>query len=222
MKNLKITKKICSLALASMLCGALTGCGDDAVLETQKSFNFAIDESNGAVSIVSVSEYSDFDGEQVQIETIDGLKILTSSKDTKLINQHSKIKIEEYATCIANGNEENIIFYDELQGNEIDWEDKTSNKKIYNTNNDFEKAIIENEDGITIVDIESWLDYEDGKIQLTLTDGTIILENASDIKLINMSSTSEDSLYNYAYSLVGDDSKIYYYSTDYGKTLDLK
>ena len=89
------------------------------------------------------------------------------------------------------------------------------NKGILDLQYTYNYALIESEDGITIAEVASWADYsEDDKIQITLTNGTTILKDIKNIKLLDDTTANENSVYNYALSLVGDESKIQYYSTE--------
>ena len=102
MKNLNFRKKACVLALTSTIAvTTLTGCGNRTVVDTQLTFNKALIFSNDYVTIVEIQKWADYDGEQLQIKTKDGLVILTSSFDTKLIDdRNSDISAEDIARSI--------------------------------------------------------------------------------------------------------------------------
>lgn len=134
--------------------------------------------------------------------------MLTSTKNTHLLSQGNPELVQEYALALANGDESIIYNYNELQ--EVD--NSIWNKDYYNLNYTFDYALIRSEEGIIIAEVDQWRDYEDDKIQITLTNGTIILKDVDDIKLVNSENAPSDSVYNYALSLVGDESKIQYYS----------
>ena len=64
---------------------------------------------------------------------------------------------------------------------------------------------------VSIVDISSWRDYEqDDKIQLTLTDGTVILTEITKVKLIDDTKALDGALIDYATSLVESADNVYY------------
>lgn len=200
---------------------ALKGCascaGNYDNLDTQKSFNVAVDDSEDAVSITNIVEYCDYSGSQAQFVTQDGLIVLTSTQDTHLLNQYDYNLVKEYAKCLAGGNESIVYSYDELQGLNTSMTEDFFNKKYLDLQYTFNKALIESDECITICEIDSWTDYSDDKIQITLTNGTTILKDIKDIKLLNAQYAEPDSVYNYTLSLVGDESKIQYYSS--GKIL---
>ena len=89
------------------------------------------------------------------------------------------------------------------------------NKDFFDLQYTYTHALISSEHCIVIAEIDSWRTYaEDDKIQLTLTNGTTILKDVADVKLLDATYAGEESVYNYALSLVGDESKIMYYSTE--------
>ena len=66
----------------------------------------------------------------------------------------------------------------------------------------------------TIVELETWRDYEaDDKIQLRIVNGPDVLTSIDNVKLINDDNASENSLKNYAISLVGSEEKVSYYNS---------
>ena len=59
------------------------------------------------------------------------------------------------------------------------------NYQVIDTNYKFTEAIIFREDGEEWVEIKSWCDYEDSDmIQITLTDGTVMLTHSTNVILI--------------------------------------
>jgi hypothetical protein len=102
-KNLKITKKAKTLAFAGVLGTAvlMSGCGNYTVIDTKYDFNKAIIFSDDSATIIELKKWTDYDGEQLQLETKEGLFIVTSSFDTKLIDdKNSDIKAEELVRSI--------------------------------------------------------------------------------------------------------------------------
>lgn len=182
--------------------------GNKDMIDMNKSFNIAIDESSSAISIASIYSYADYAGSQVQFVTQDGLVVLTSTKNTHLLSQGNPELVKEYALALANGDESIIYNYNELQ--EVD--NSIWNKDFFDLNYKYDYVLIKSEEGIIIAEVNQWRDYEDDKIQITLTNGTTILKDVDDIKLVNSENAPSESVYNYALSLVGDESKIQYYS----------
>lgn len=192
-------------------CAALEGNTD--IIDTKKSFNIAIDENEDAISITNIISYNDYSGSQVQFTTQDNLVVLTSTIDTQLLSQYNYSLVREYALSLANGDESKIYSYDELQGMSLEMYENSWNKGLLDLQYTYTHALIKSENCLTIAEIDSWSTYsEDDKIQLTLTNGTTILKDITDVKLVDNSNASDDSVYNYALSLVGDADKINYYS----------
>ena len=64
-----------------------------------------------------------------------------------------------------------------------------------------------------IFDLSSWRDWdEDDKIQLSIKDGPVILKDMNEVKLLNTENASEDSVYNYALSLAGNEDRVFNHS----------
>lgn len=99
-----------------------------------------------------------------------------------------------------------------MQGVSINTSKDLWNKDLLDLHFTYDKAIILSGDNAIITNISTWTDYEnDDKIQLKLTDGSYVLTNVDKVKLINDDAAKEDSLKNYAISLVGDEKNVIYY-----------
>lgn len=101
-KNLNIRKKAIAMATAGVLATVvLTGCNQQ-VMDVKLKFNKAIIFRGDTATIVDVKYWDDYDGEQLQLITPDGLVIVTSSYDTKLINdEKSLLTAEDVARSIG-------------------------------------------------------------------------------------------------------------------------
>lgn len=101
-KNLNIRKKAIAMATAGVLATVvLTGCNQQ-VMDVKLKFNKAIIFREDTATIVDVKYWDDYDGEQLQLITPDGLVIVTSSYDTKLINdEKSLLTAEDVARSIG-------------------------------------------------------------------------------------------------------------------------
>lgn len=211
-KNFKITPKGLALVLSgTMTLTSLTWCNKQ-IVDFNKSFNVALETNNGYVSIAGIKAYSDYEGGQVQFITEDGLVVLTSTRQTQLIKTNDTNKVNKYAKSLTGNDEDKIMDYNKMQGVCIDVSFDSWNKDIFDFHYKYDKAIILSEEKATIVNVKTWKDYEeDDKIQLKLDDDNYILTNIDNVKLINDDNAKEDSLYNYAVSLVGSEENVIYY-----------
>lgn len=77
------------LLVLGLLCGTLlAGCGNQDIVDINKTFNRAIIQlANGEVVDVKVKQWGDYDGEQLQIIAEDGTVYLTSSFRCDLIRE---------------------------------------------------------------------------------------------------------------------------------------
>ena len=87
---------------------------------------------------------------------------------------------------------------------------------VFGTSYSYDKAIILSEGMATIISFDSCIIGTD-KIQFQLSDDTIVLTDVESVKLINDKEASDDSLRNYALSLVGDSNKVVVYGGVKGK-----
>ena len=101
-KKLNVRKEAVILATTGVLATAvLTGCNQQ-VVDVKLKFNKAIIFHEDTATIVEVKHWNDYEGEQLQLITPDGLIIITSSYDTKLINdEKSLLKAEDVARSIG-------------------------------------------------------------------------------------------------------------------------
>ena len=206
-KNLKVRNNLIRLGLISL---SLTACNKQ-VVDFNKNFNVVVEVNDDNISVVGIKNYSDYEGNQIQFITNDNLVVLSSSYQTELLNVSSDESLNNYVLALNANKEENIIKYDELQQTTINY-GTTWNKNLIDLNYTFTKAIILSNETATIVNLDTWTDYkEDDKIQIKLTDGTCILTNIDKVKLINDEKANEDSLKNYAISLVGSEENVIFY-----------
>lgn len=210
-KDLKITSHALALLTAvGIALGTLSGCNKQ-IVDLHRSFNVAIEEKEGTVSVVPIFEYSDYQGDMVQFVTEDGLRVLTSTQKTQLLDMYTMDDANTYALCLANGNEENVMNYNQLQAITSDLFYGKWNKDVLDFHYTYNKVVIFSDDSATIATIQSWGDYEeDDKIQIELSDGTFILTNMDDIKLVDDTYAQPDSLENYVCTLVPKEHIIYY------------
>lgn len=207
------------IAVIVLVCGYnLVRCGSKLSsnrdnLDTEKSFNAVMDENENSISISLIDGYSDYNGSTYQFRTRDGLVVLADSKDSQLLRVDSFEELSSYAEIFANGNSDKIASYDELQGLSVDVDYDSFTKEYFDMNYDFDSVLIEGEDGIAIFDISSWRDWDDDdKVQLSISDGPVILKDMSEVKLLNSENADENSIYNYALTLAGSEDRVFNHS----------
>lgn len=182
-------------------------------LDTEKKFNAVMDENENSISISLIDGYSDYDGSTYQFRTRDGLVVLADSKDSQLLRVNSFEELSSYAEIFANGNSDKVASYDELQGLSVDVNYDSFTKKYFDMIYDFDSVLIEGEEGIAIFDISSWRDWDDDdKVQLSISDGPVILKDMSEVKLLNSKNADENSIYNYALTLAGSEDRVFNHS----------
>ena len=176
------------------------------MIDFNKSFNIAIEKNDEVVSVVGIDGYNDYSGSMVQISTDSGLVILESTNQMQLVKSTSSASTDSYVNSLTD-DLENVTYVGDINYDSDLW-----NKKLLDLNYVYNKAIILSNDTATIVELDTWCDYEeDDKLQIKLEDGTCILTNADKIKLINDRDASEKSVEEYAASLVGSKEKVIIY-----------
>ena len=190
------------------------------VIDLKKNFNVIIEKTPNTVSVVKVNSFTDYQGNTVEFETSDGLRVITTIEEATLSNAASYGQAMKLATTYAKAKKYGVISYDQLQGNGTELSRGSWNKKVMNFNYSFDKAVEMQEDGSVIVyDVNSWKDWsEDDKVQFVILDGQPMLSTYKHIKLIDTSKAKEGALDNYLLSLTGDPELIIRYDDIKGKT----
>lgn len=81
-------KKITIGILAILLCLGLCSCGNKDLFDTNYTYNIAIIAwPDGAVKTIEIKQWTDYDGEQIQIIGKDGNVYLVSSYNCILIKE---------------------------------------------------------------------------------------------------------------------------------------
>ena len=196
-KNIKIGQAFIALALTSTLTLSMTGCNKQ-VLDFNKAFNVAVEPNGDSISVVGIVNYNDYNGTQVQFETADGLRILSSTHQLQLVKAHTEEALEAYILSLKDEDDQIIYYSDDIEYEGV------FNKRLIDLAYTFNKAIILKDELALIVELDTWRDYEeDDKIQIRLPDGTCILTEIDKVKLINDSIAEEGAIERYAATLVG-------------------
>lgn len=148
------------------------------LLDTNWSFNKSITFNGNKAVILPVGKWKDYSGEQLQVITKDGLKLVLSSYNSKLVSDSdSKIKAIDFA--------QNYVGSD---GKVLDLAESVTtgfNYDIIDFNYDFNKVIIFKENSAVILPITEWTDYEGEQLQIKIKNGPTMVTAAYDTILIN-------------------------------------
>jgi hypothetical protein len=110
-KNKNVRRAIMTAALFSGLSlTVLSGCNYD-MLDFHYQYNKAIVFGDNVATIIEINKWTDYDGEQIQIETTDGLLLVTSSFDTKLVNDLNSESTAEDIVRAKMGDDVEIRYY---------------------------------------------------------------------------------------------------------------
>mgnify|MGYP007069841877 CR=1 FL=1 len=204
-KDLKVRNALATLALTGVLTLSITGCGNKQIVDFNKAFNVALESNGDSISVVGIQNYNDYEGTQVQFVTNDGLRVLSSTHQLQLLNVKDQNSLDTYTTSLQDFDD--IVMY---YSDDIEYGDGF-NKKIVDFAYTFNKAIILKDESALIVELSTWRDYEDDKIQIKLSDGTCILTEVDKVKLVNDENAQEGAIERYATSLVGSKDNVKHY-----------
>ena len=153
------------------------------ILDTNWKFNKAITFNGNNALILPIGDWKDYSGEQLQVITPDGLTMILSSYNSKLIyDGESEISAYDFASSYV-GSDGNVI---DLAGDI----DTGFNYDFIDMEFDFNKAIIINDDSVVILPISEWCDYEGEQLQVKLENGNVILSSSMMLDLINGGTSS--------------------------------
>ena len=149
------------------------------ILDTKWAFNKAITFNGNKALILPVGKWKDYSGEQLQVITNDGLVLILSSYNSKLVcDSESEITANEFASSYVGSDGEVI----DLSGIS---KDSSFNYDILDTKFDFNKALIVKDEKVLIVPISEWCDYEGEQIQIKIVGGPTMVTAAYDTILLN-------------------------------------
>lgn len=183
------------------------------VIDLKKNFNVYMEQTPNTVSVVKVANFTDYQGNTVEFETCDGLRVVTSIENGTLSNKSSYEKAIKLAEVQAKGKEYGVISYDKLQGNDLTLSKGSWNKKLNSFDYTFDKAIEIEDDGTVVVyNVQSWKDWsDDDKVQFVTFDDEPLLRTYKHIKLVDTRNAADGAFDNYVLSLAGSPEKIVYY-----------
>ncbi len=150
------------------------------LLDTNWSFNKSLTFNGNHALILPIKQWRDYEGEQLQVITEDGLVLNLCSYNSKLAyDANSQIKATDFAK-----------YYVGNDGVVTDLSDKVNttgsfNYDLFDTKWGFNKAIVMKEDKVVILPIDKWCDYEGEQLQLVISNGPTIVTAAYDTILVN-------------------------------------
>ena len=206
MKNKKIANRVLTGALALGL-QFTTGC-NMSLIDTKYGQNTALIMGDDSAVAFDIKDWKDYEGEQYQIRTSNGLILLTSSFDTDLLfGESNKYTVESIAKkAISEDGEIHNFSKDE---NHI------FNYELIDTNWRYNKAILFNKNNAVVLNVNNWKDYEGEQLQIVTDDQLVILLSSYNSKLL-YDKQSDIKAEEFAKMYVGDDGKV----TELGKDID--
>lgn len=148
------------------------------IIDTNWNFNKSITFNGNNALILPIGEWKDYDGEQLQVITNDGLILVLSSYNSKLVSDsNSSISAYEFAQSYV-GSDGKVVDLSKNNTSEFNYD-------LIDFKYEFNKAIIIKDDSCVILPITEWRDYEGEQLQLKIHNGPTIVTAAYDTILLN-------------------------------------
>ena len=160
--------------VGTMAATCLTGC-NFSLVDTTYHFDKVMINSNQSSIILNVKSWKDYQGEQLQIITDDDFVLLTSSFDTHCFSEDNA----QYSAESIGG-----VLADNVYDLADEEHDGVYNKNIFDTQWNFNKVIIFNEDRAVIIPVAKWKDYEGEQLQVITPFGMTLLLSSFNSKLV--------------------------------------
>ncbi len=147
--------------------------------DTNWTYNKSVTFNGNNAVILPVGDWHDYSGEQLQVTSVDGMTILLNSYNSKLIyDSLSTTKAEDFASMYVGSDGTVTDFSNNYKKEDFNYD-------IIDTRWGFNKAIVMKDNSVVIIPIDKWCDYEGEQLQLTITNGPMIVTAAYDTLLVN-------------------------------------
>ncbi len=147
--------------------------------DTQWAFNKSMTFNGDRALVLSVLKWRDYEGEQLQVITEDGLVLNLCSYNTKLaFDAKSDMKATDFASYYV-GSDGKVTDLSSASHSPLFNYDMIDTKYGYN------KAIILKDKQAVILPVKEWCDYEGEQLQLKIENGPTIVTAAYDTILLN-------------------------------------
>ena len=203
----KILKRGSTLVVATAITMTLSGCNRE-IIDTKYGLDTGLTIGDDTAIIFEIENWKDYEGEQYQLKTPQGLVMLSSSFDTELFYGHSDTySVKSFASnAISNLGE---LHYLGL----ISDKDKRFNYQIIDTHWKYNKAAIFNKNKALVANIVKWRSYQGEQFQIVTEDGMVMLPSSYNAKLfydLQSPIKAED----FAKKYVGSDGQVHVYGEE--------
>ncbi len=175
MKKKKLSKNIIATALAGSVSLTAAGCNMQLV-DTKYGQDSALVVGDDTAITFNISGWKDYEGEQYQIRTSDGLVFLTASFDTDLFFNNGKTYTVDKIANNAVSNEGEVY---KLSNDEH----HTFNYDLIDTNWNYNKVTLFNKNKALLLNVNNWRDYEGEQLQVVTNEGMVLLLSSYNSKL---------------------------------------
>ena len=195
-----LLKKFVTGAVVLATCATLAGC-NRSIIDTKYGLDRALVVGDDTAITMDVKQWRDYEGEQYQLNTEDGLIMLTASFDTDLFYGHSDTySIQKFANNAITENGEVYDLANESQNTIFNYD-------LLDTQWRYNKAVTFNGNKALVFNIAKWRDYEGEQLQLVTPDNMVVLLSSYNSKLFydKQSTTKAED---FAKMYVGSDGEV--------------
>ncbi len=171
-----ILKRIVTVITLTATAATVSAC-NRSIIDTKFGLDTALVVGDDTAITFDVQEWRDYEGEQYQLRTTDGLIVLTASFDTDLFYGHSDtFKAETFGQNAISPNGE---LYNYVHSNV----NHLFNYDLIDTNWKYNKAVTFNGNNALVFNIAKWRDYEGEQLQIVTDDNMVVLLSSYHSKL---------------------------------------
>lgn len=148
------------------------------LIDLNYNFNKIIIFKDEKAVILPIDEWTDYEGEQLQVKVTNGPILVTAAYDSILLND---TRSNTKAIDIASKMSDDVVDYSKGLPEKEGFFNKTILDFVYGFNN----AIISNNNSSSVVSINKWCDYEGEQLQVVLPNGDTILTSSIFLDMLN-------------------------------------
>ena len=175
-KTRSIIKKLVASEVILMTAATLSSC-NRAIIDTKYGLDTALVIGDDTAITMDIKQWKDYEGEQYQLNTNDGLIMLTASFDTDLFYGHSDTySLDSFANNAVSKNGEVYDLASETNNTIFNY-DLIDTQWCYN------KAVTFNGNKALVFNIAKWRDYEGEQLQIVTPDNMVVLLSSYNSKL---------------------------------------
>jgi len=148
------------------------------ILDLNYNFNKIVIFKDKTAVILPISEWCDYEGEQLQVKVVGGPTMVTAAYDSILINDtRSQSKAYDVASKISD----RVIDYSAG----LPSKEGFFNRTILDLKYGFNNGVVSNNNSASSIPMSKWCDYEGEQLQVVMPNGDIMLTSSIFLDMLN-------------------------------------